>query len=336
MYLTSDLPGVGGRLRAEPEDFRVWERPAYEPCGEGPHRYFDLTKRGDSTPFAVEGLARQLGVPARDIGYAGLKDRHAVTTQRISLPAAVDWTPAADRLVDLGLHTNKLKRGHLWGNRFEVRVRDVHPDGLARAQAIAARLTAEGWANFYGVQRFSRDNAEQGRRILAGEKFRGPRWKADLLVASVQSELFNLCLLERIQEGAFARILSGDVCAKLPAGGMFVGQPETEQERLERFEISYTGPIFGSRMRAAEGAAAELEARVLAAAGLTLQSFRAPGSRRRCRLPFAGSVEADGADLLFRFELPAGSYATVLLGEFMKSGDSAEEEDQGPEGGSAS
>lgn len=323
-------------MRAEPEDFRVWERPAYEPCGSGPHRYFDLTKRGDSTPFALEGLARQLGVPLRDIGYAGLKDRHAVTTQRISLPAEADWTPAADRLTHLGLHTNKLKRGHLWGNRFEIRVRDVHPEGLARAQAIAARLETNGWANFYGVQRFSENNVEQGRRLLAGEKFRGPRWKADLMVASVQSELFNSYLRARIEAGFFARILPGDVCAKLPAGGMFVGQPETEQERLERFEISYTGPIFGSRMRAAEGEAAELEARVLASAGLDLRSFRAPGSRRRARLPFAGSVEADGADLIFRFELPAGSYATVLLGEFMKSGESVEEEDQGAEGGAAS
>jgi len=336
MYLTSDLPGTGGRLRAEPEDFRVWERPAYEPCGSGPHRYFDLTKRGDTTPFAIDSLARQLGVPARDIGYAGLKDRHAVTTQRISLPAEVDWTPAADRLEHLGLHTNKLKRGHLWGNRFEIRVRDVHPAGAARAQAIAARLTAHGWANFYGVQRFSSSNAEQGRRLLAGEKFRGPRWKADLLISAVQSELFNAWLEARCREGCFERILPGDVCAKLPAGGMFVGQPETEQERLDRFEITHTGPIFGSRMRAAEGAAAELEARVLAESGLTLKSFRAPGSRRRARLPFAGSVEAEGADLIFRFELPAGSYATVLLGEFMKTGETVEEEDQGGEGAPAS
>ncbi len=333
MYITHDLPGTGGRLRTEPEDFRVWEVPAYDPCGEGTHRYFELTKRGDTTPFALGGVARLLGIPARDIGYAGLKDRHAVTTQRISVPANVDWTPAADRLVDLGLHTNKLKRGHLYGNRFEIRVRDVHPEGLARAQAVAERLTATGWANFYGVQRFSDSNVEQGKAILAGEKFRGPRWKADLLVASVQSELFNEYLRRRIAKGDFARILAGDLCAKLPAGGMFVGQPETEQERLERFEISYTGPIFGSRMRAPEGEAAALEAEVLGG-----MSFRAPGSRRRCRLPFAGTVEADGADLLFRFELSAGSYATVLLGEFMKSAEPGglEEEDQGPEGGASS
>ncbi|MBI3927132.1 MAG: tRNA pseudouridine(13) synthase TruD [Armatimonadetes bacterium] len=337
MYVSQPLPGVGGRLKAEPEDFELREVPAYEPAGEGPHRYFEITKRDRTTREVVEELAGALGIPPGDIGYAGLKDRRALATQRISLPAAAAGPEAGLEKVSgvlayrsLGCHHNKLRRGHLLGNRFRIRIRDVVAAAPERARAIQESLSRTGWPNFFGQQRFGRaaDNAAAGREVLRTGRLRGPRWKRDLLLSAFQSELFNRVLKERIRRGDFLQILPGDLCARLPAGGMFaVESPQAELPRLKAFEISPTGPIFGYKMRCPQDAAWELERQVLEEEGLSLDSFRParlPGSRRRLRLPLEEfQWEAQGSDLLVSFFLPGGSYATVLLEEFMKVGGSA-------------
>lgn len=327
-FITADLPGTGGRLRELPEDFVVTEVPAYEPSGAGTHAYFEVTKRDLTTRLLLDRLARACRVRATDIGYAGQKDRHAVTTQRLSVPAPAEGVPAAlDAMPEvvawrsLGLHDNKLRKGHLHGNRFRLRLREVRPGAAQAASAVAERLEKTGWPNFFGPQRFGRegDNAEAGRRLLEDPRQRMPRWKRDLLVASYQSELFNRYLEQRIQEGLFDRALCGDLMGKLPAGGLFLcEQPDDDQPRMERFEISPTGPVFGYKMRRAEGAAAALEARL----GVDLAGFKAvgaQGSRRRLRLPLDGfAMTEDGEGLVLEFFLPSGSYATVLLQEFMK------------------
>lgn len=330
MYVSAAFPGTGGRLKSEPEDFVVVELPAYEPAGEGPHRYLEVTKRDLTTPELVRRVARALELRADDIGYAGMKDRQAVTTQRLSIPEGPDLAALAgvDNLLevrDLGLHHNKLRRGHLRGNRFRVRIRQAQAE---RAEPIRAYLQQHGWPNRFGTQRFGHegDNLEGGLKILREGKSRLPGWKRDLLVSSVQAELFNRYLEQRLAEGTFEQVLAGDVCGKLPAGALFtVTEPAAEQPRLERFEISPTGPIFGFKMMAAAEEAGRREAALLEQAGLGLESFRparAPGSRRRMRLPLEGfRLEEEGDDLVLEFELPAGSYATVLLEEFVKSGE---------------
>lgn len=327
-FITADLPGTGGRLRQAPEDFVVTEIPAYEPCGEGTHAYFEVTKRDLTTRHLVDHLARATAVRSTDIGYAGQKDRHAVTTQRLSVPAPAEGVPAAlDGMVEvlawrpLGLHENKLRKGHLHGNLFRIRIRDPQPGAAERARQVARRLEQTGWPNFFGPQRFGRegDNAEGGRELLANPRQRMPRWKRDLLVAAYQSELFNRYLARRIDEGLFSRALCGDLMGKLPGGGLFICQePDEDQPRMDRFEISPTGPIFGYKMRRSEGAAAALEAQLQ----VDLAGFKpvgAQGSRRRLRLPLSDfRLEEEAEGLILEFSLPSGSYATVLLGEFMK------------------
>lgn len=172
-YLTASLPGIGGRTRARLDDFRVEELPLYEPCGAGTHVYFRVVKAGIPTPVAVDRIARHMAVRPGEIGVAGLKDAHAVTSQMMSLEHAdvarlAAYRDSQMRVTPAGRHTNKLRRGHLAGNRFIIRIREVGPRRLDDAQAVLAELAARGVPNYFGPQRFGlrNDTADLGRAIV--------------------------------------------------------------------------------------------------------------------------------------------------------------------------
>ncbi len=334
-YLTSDLPGSGGTLRASPEDFRVDEIPAYLPSGSGPHLYLKVEKRGRTTRDVLRELARALSVPERDAGYAGLKDREAVTTQWLSFPVAREPDPAA--LAGPGLtvlavsrHQNKLRPGHVRANRFEVVVRGGE---LEPARACAAALSERGMPAFFGPQRFGAggQNAAIGRALLSGQRTpesaraARDRFLRRLCISAFQSELFNTWLAERIADGLFATALAGDVLRKLESGGLFTCEdPAVDGPRVERFELSPAGPMFGHKLRAAAGQALAREERVLAASGVTLADLargggEAEGTRRAARLPVAIALEPAEQGYRARFELPRGCYATVVMRELMKA-----------------
>lgn len=172
-YLTHDVPGVGGVIKARPEDFVVEEVPLYEACGEGTHVYFQIEKKGLPTMQAIQEIARALGRAPRDIGYAGLKDADAVARQWFSVehvaPARIEALSLPRlRVVCVSRHTNKLKLGHLKGNRFTIRLRQVDPERIEDAQAILDMLASRGVPNFFGPQRFGLrgDTWEIGRAML--------------------------------------------------------------------------------------------------------------------------------------------------------------------------
>lgn len=158
-YLTTDLPGIGGQLKTEPEDFFVEEIPLYPPAGQGQHVYVEIEKRGLSTYVAIKMIARALNISPGDIGHAGLKDAQAVTRQTLSIDRVTPEAVAAlniphIKILRVNRHYNKLKIGHLAGNRFVIRVRQVTPDVLPRAEAVVALLMQKGVPNFFGEQRF--------------------------------------------------------------------------------------------------------------------------------------------------------------------------------------
>ena len=158
-YLTADLPGVGGRIKAQNDDFRVQEIPLYVPSGRGEHVYVTIEKDGLSTFRAIERIARALHINPRAVGCAGLKDAHAVTEQVLSLgdvdPERVKRLSVPNvRVLAVSRHTNKLKMGHLRGNRFSIRIRDVPEETLPAARAILDVLAKRGVPNFFGEQRF--------------------------------------------------------------------------------------------------------------------------------------------------------------------------------------
>ena len=335
-YLTSALPGTGGVLRTVPEDFVVDEVCAYPPSGAGDHVFVRIEKRGLTTAQAVQRISRTLGIHERDVGVAGMKDRHAVTRQWLSLPPPV--TPeqamalAVDdvRVLEAARHAHKLRTGHVRANRFVLRVRGVDAgSGVAetRARAILDVLARPpGAPNFYGEQRFGRegDNAARGRELLAGGKPPRDKKLARLLVSALQSELFNAWLTARMTDGLYARVLAGDVLHKV-GGGMFTCEDAaTDEARLGAGELVVTGPMFGDKMRAAAGDAGAREDAILAAAGLSRDSFTsvraiAEGTRRDATIQVGEpSVTADGETLEVAFTLPGGAYATTVMREVMK------------------
>jgi len=338
-YLTAALPGVGGTIRVEIEDFVVEEVPTYEPCGEGEHTFFGVEKRDVSTMVLIREIAGALGVSERAISSAGLKDARAVARQTL----CVQWVPP-EKILALDLpkaqvlwakrHTNKLRSGHLRGNRFTLRIRDVVPEAASRAEAITAQLLARGVPNGYGRQRFGNrgDNHEVGLLLLCNDRaalrehgvHHLSRKMRQFFVSSVQSSLFNAVLAKRLESGTMDDVLLGDVAKKTETGGIFtVEDVMADGPRVKAWEISATGPIFGYKMLAARDDAGALESQVLADADIPLdvfKPFKAKGSRRPLRYYPEGlqwEMEADDV-LTVSFFAPKGAYATSLLRELMK------------------
>lgn len=175
--LPAEAPArLSGRLRATPEDFEVEEIPLYPPAGEGEHVFVRVEKRGLTTPGLVARLAERLELSARDVGWAGYKDRHAVTKQWLSLPLADPGRAEGlhgdgFRVLEVTRHANKLRPGHLRGNRFSIRVRDLageDPEGAL--EAVRALLERRGLPNAFGPQRFGRrgDNHLLGQDLVHG------------------------------------------------------------------------------------------------------------------------------------------------------------------------
>jgi tRNA pseudouridine13 synthase len=341
--VTADLPGIGGRIKVEIDDFEVEEIPAYAPCGTGPFLYLWVEKRDLGADFFVRQLAKRLGVPLGEVGTAGMKDRRAVARQMVSVPASAEANLArldgdGIRVLSVSRHGNKLKPGHLRGNRFRILIRETHPDSATRLTAILERLRRDGLPNFYGPQRFGRDGETvcAGLALLRGEpppavasgrpmNVRNP-FLRKLALSAAQSALFNHYLAARIAANQLRYVLPGDVMGRWPAGGLFVAQDTAaEQRRFEARETVPAGPIFGRKLFPAAAVAAEREKNVLDQTGLSLKSFHGfgkllPGTRRH-NLVYLDDLAATPQEQRVRLEftLPAGSYATVLLREVTRS-----------------
>jgi tRNA pseudouridine13 synthase len=344
-FFTAELPGTGGRIGPELEDFVVDEVPAYLPSGAGDHWYVRVQKRGLTTRDAVLALARGANVPERDVGYAGMKDKHGVTTQWLSLPGKAPppetWQlPPELAVLEASRHTNKLRTGHLRGNRFRIGLAGSEAGAAERARAIFARLAERGHVNQFGAQRFGRGgrNLEDASNWLSGTT-RLPRGRerflTKLYASVIQSEIFNRYATRRVELG-LGRLLQGEVVRLSGAGASFVvEEPERELERLLARDIVLTGPLPGPKMRAAAHEAAELERTLREELGLDERASaelgrHAPGTRRDLLIHPEGVEVSETPDRVWlAFELPAGSYATLVVRELTRAEDA---EREGPAG----
>ncbi|MDF0665378.1 MAG: tRNA pseudouridine(13) synthase TruD [Nitrospira sp.] len=336
-FLTGNLLGIGGQIRTVPEDFQVEERPLYLPCGEGEHLYVTITKRGLSTPDLVHRLSSSLGIKAQAIGVAGLKDSRAVTTQMVSLqgirPEQVSRLTIDDTILNvqiLGRHRNRLRTGHHSGNRFRLIIRHVADHAAETVPAVLQQLSTRGVPNYFGPQRQGKDgeNYRIGALLLydARRRERMSRAKRIWYLNSYQSFLFNRILARRIDH--LDKVFAGDWAMKSDNGACFqVEDAEKEQSRADRFEISPTGILFGSRVSWANGEPGTIEETVIAEAGATKESLVAAakacgfrGERRALRVPLAElEWSLSGDTLSLSFSLPPGAYATSVLRELMKA-----------------
>jgi tRNA pseudouridine13 synthase len=331
---TLDLPPVGGRIGPEPEDFRVDEIPAYVPAGSGEHLYVRLEKRAFTTPAAVREIARAAGVSERDVGYAGLKDRHAVTSQWLSLPGRArppeGWElPDGLRVLEASRHGNKLRTGHLAGNRFRIALTDVSSEALVRASALVERLGARGLPNHFGPQRFGRGGENLPRALewlRTGARQRLSAFLFKLFPSVVQADVFNRYLTLRAAE-RLDRLLAGEIVRLDGSAASFlVEDAERAAPRLASRDVHLTGPLPGSKQKSTQGRPRELEMEAELGAGLdaaareTLERL-APGTRRDLVvIPSAfGVTEPAPGRLLLDFSLPAGSYATLVVRELTRA-----------------
>ena len=331
------------RLKAAPEDFVVDEIEGAPASGSGEHLQLLVEKRGLATIDVVRRLCQWANVAPVAVGYAGLKDKHAVATQRFTVHLPKRVAPAVDALQGDGLavlsqhwHSRKLPRGGLAGNRFRITLRDLRPaSGIAvdaLQQSVALRLdaiAARGVPNRFGVQRFGRagDNVDQARRLFAGARF--GRETRSMLISAARSALFNRVLDARVLAGCWDHALEGEVLMLDGRSSVFGPEPITDalRARVAEFDVHPTGPLWGRGALRSQGEAAAFEA-VLAQAepGLCagLEQVGLSQERRSLRLrPGDLSAQWQAADtLVLSFRLSPGTYATAVLAELC--GESAE------------
>jgi len=328
--LAFGAPLLDAIIRSVPEDFQVDELPAFEASGEGEHLLLEIRKRGANTVAVAKRLAQWAGVAEMGVSYAGQKDRHAVTTQRFSvhLPKRVapDLTLLeSDEIHVLAStwHNRKLQRGALAGNRFRLVLRQVQGERGAideRLRTIAAR----GLPNWFGEQRFGRDggNVPAALQMFAGRRMR--RDQRSMLLSAARSALFNRVLAARVEQGCWDVALDGEVWMLDGSRSVFGPEPMNDAlaERLARFDIHPSGPLWGVGELRSTGKALELEQAALAdeqalALRAGLEQADLKQERRALRLRPASMQHAWLQDdaLELSFALPPGCYATAVLHE---------------------
>ncbi len=322
-FLTRNLPGLGGCLLCDPEHFIVDEIPAYAPCGEGTHYFVHVEKRDITHASLIEAMATAAQINPREIGAAGRKDRHAITRQWISMPCPpVDPEDPAIRILEVSQHTNKLRMGHLKGNRFDIHLSNLSLTG-EEAEVALRQIESElnkGFPNYFGHQRVNERNIALSFKFLrdSHRRVKDPKFLASI----AQSAHFNAWLGARVATNTLHTCFAGDVLRKRETGGLFVCEdPETDQKRMDSGELDLSGPIYGEKSVMPTGESLESEMQVFEMLGIsqrmlsTLNHF-APGSRRAARVvPSDLKLELEGNTLHASFTLPKGSFATVLLGE---------------------
>jgi tRNA pseudouridine13 synthase len=275
-YITASVPAIGGTLKQRPEDFLVDEVPAYQPCGEGEHIYMLVQKKGLSTLELVDILARHFRVKRRDIGYAGLKDKHAITRQVVSVHVPgrklEDFPSLRNDRVEVlwsDYHTNKLRPGHLKGNRFSIRVRGVRPEDARQALRVLRTLSETGVPNRVGEQRFGLlgNNHLIGRALVLGD-FEGA--VRELLGPSAQHPAINTEARQLFSEGRYAEAIplypaaartEQRVLFRLSKGSGFKGAMLTLDEPILRYYLSaFQSAVFNATLdaRIAQGTLSSL------------------------------------------------------------------------------
>ncbi|HEB97789.1 MAG TPA: tRNA pseudouridine(13) synthase TruD [Sedimenticola thiotaurini] len=321
-------------IRERPEDFLVDEILPMEPDGSGEHCLLRIEKRGSNTDWVAGVLARHAAVPRRDVGYAGRKDRHAVTRQWFSVRLAgrpePDWRALEGeglRILQLARHGRKLRTGALRGNRFRLRVTHAVVDRELLQQRLLA-IRERGIPNYFGEQRFGRDggNLEQARRLFAGELHRPGRNRRGLYLSAARSLLFNRVLARRVLSGDWDRPLAGDWLALAGSRSGFLAEQVdgTLLRRCREMDLHPTGPLWGRGETMVGAEARRRESEVLAPCRSWTEGLERAGltQERRPLRAVVGELEwaLEEQALVLSFTLPKGSYATSLLREVIDYG----------------
>jgi len=325
-------PLVKGVLRHEAKDFRVDEQLGFDLDDEGEHLWLHVQKTDNNTDWVSRLLARMAGVQNRDIGFAGLKDRYAITTQWFSVPDThekLDFQPGpieeGIELLACRRHTRKLRRGGLKGNRFAIRIREAEGD-IERLNHALDETRATGVPNYFGEQRFGRGGRNVSKaRDMFERKYR-PRNKHEkgILLSAARSELFNRVLAERVRLGSWNQALEGDVFQLEGSNSIFTPE-QIDQSILDRLlegDIHPTGPLWGRGNLLSEDAVRDLEQGIADQEPVITEGLEHAGLKQERRalrflVPDLAMTQEDAQTFLFEFTLPSGTYATSLLRELV-------------------
>ncbi|MBB6091777.1 tRNA pseudouridine13 synthase [Povalibacter uvarum] len=325
-------PPVRGRVRVSPEDFVVREWLGFAADGDGDHWLLTVRKRGANTHWVAKQLGKLAQIHPRDVGFAGLKDRDAVTEQAFTIPVRSamtgDWAGVSGdgfEVVAAERHRRKLKRGALRGNDFEIVVRDLAGDRAAldgRCKLIAA----QGVPNYFGPQRFGNDGANltRARQWFSGERELHDRFERGFALSAARSAIFNAVAAERVRNGTWNQLQAGDVANLDGSNSVFKvdALDEVLRDRCDRMDIHPTGPLWGRGELVSQGEVASLERRVADAEGSLASGLATTDldqERRSLRMRLAEFAWAlEGPDLRLRFRLSRGVFATAVLHEILE------------------
>lgn len=316
-------------IRRFAEDFCVEEDLGFEPEGAGEHQFLLIRKTGENTDWVAQQLARFTQTHPRDIGYAGKKDRHAITDQwfsvRLPLGTQLDWSAFETESIKVlrqARHGRKLKTGVLNGNRFSLLLRAVtHPDEL---QQRFTQLIASGVPNYFGEQRFGHHygNISKGELLIAGQLRDKNRQKRGLYISALRSALFNQVVSARIQQGIFNKVAPGDVLMLNASQSCFVCTDAVadSQSRLHQGDLHLTAPLWGQGGLMTQDAMAEFEQTIVSPWQSWCKGLEALGlkqERRAARVLLQAPLLEQESDSSWRisFGLPAGAFATSLVRE---------------------
>jgi tRNA pseudouridine13 synthase len=331
-------PLGAGVLRASPEDFQVDEILGFAAGGEGPHALLQVRKRGANTEWVARELSRAAGCKPFDVGFAGLKDRNAVTTQYFTVPRgkrnAEEFAGVSGEgyeVLTAAPHQRKLPRGALEGNRFVITVRGLDCDAAALRERIQ-RIGAGGAPNYFGAQRFGRDAGNLAQVLFTAEQLsRGERPRSrdrsaqGFMLSAARSVIFNAILAGRVARGSWNALASGDVANLDGRGSVFpVEAPDAELERrCDSLDVHPTAPLWGEGASLAAGEILALEQRVAAEfpeALAVIAQERMKSERRALRIRVRDlDHEYSAGVLTLRFSLSAGSFATTVLREIVSA-----------------
>ncbi len=323
-------PVFTAKIRQSTEDFRVEEIDAFTATGSGEHLLLKIEKTGMNTAFVAKQIAKWAGVAELAVGYAGMKDRHAVTVQRFSVQIPRRVAPSISALETDGLrvlehawHSRKLPRGALRGNRFVITLRDVDGEKAVIQQRLQM-IVQYGVPNYFGEQRFGRDgdNVDNARRLFKGERMR--REQRSILISAARSYLFNKVLSTRVAQGNWNHAIDGEVWMLDGTHSIFGPEPITDtlRDRLANNTIHLTGPLWGRGELRSSEAVKSLEQEVLnddQELRIGLENAGLNQERRAIRIIVKdlGGQWVDPTTLQLSFELPPGAYATEVIAELM-------------------
>lgn len=325
-------PKISGVIRSQPEDFQVDEDLGFELTGKGEHACLYIRKRNTNTDFVAKQIARLAGVKNMDVSYAGLKDRHAVTTQWFSVYLSnkqePDWSELNSdevEVIEVERHNRKLRRGSLKGNHFKLVVRELQGDTSSLEQRLQT-VSASGVPNYFGEQRFGRDNLASATGLFKGEFKVKDRNKRSMYLSAARSAIFNEVLSARVSAVNWNQALAGDVM--MLDGSHSVFAIETVDDELKRriaeFDIHPTGPLWGRGRLASAADALQIEQQCADNFALFCDGLEKAGmkqERRALRLPVSKlEWKFDDNSLSLSFFLSSGSYATSVLREVVHCG----------------